>query len=316
MQLFRRAVIAAAMLALVFCLASCGAEEVAVEAAESSEEFSAETAAQLEETNGDETDADFSAETQEEDQKEIASESIKPASEINFPAGYHVYNGTLYEGDAAVSLDLTSLDLSSTAFGDYAFLSDFIQLERLTLDYTDISDLSPLAGLNELRSLNLVDCANITDLTPLAELENLEKINITLSTNISSLVGLPSGLKELRCSGLAITSLSGLEKMADLTFLNLQNCLDIEDFSALAQLTALEKLYLSETPFSDLQLLSDMSNLYELDVGSCLITDLITDYSPLWQSSFSLRELSCHAEGTQLEELKAQLPNCNVYGIE
>ena len=66
---------------------------------------------------------------------------------------------------------------------DISPLADCPKLEYLELCDTGVSDLSPLAGLTELRHLNLARCWLITDLTPIYGLE-LERLYIGALTLI------------------------------------------------------------------------------------------------------------------------------------
>jgi hypothetical protein len=57
-------------------------------------------------------------------------------------------------------------------------LSGMHELRRLYLQGLDIDDLSPLAGLDKLRSLAVVDCESVEDLSPLAGLPSLQHLSL------------------------------------------------------------------------------------------------------------------------------------------
>ena len=90
--------------------------------------------------------------------------------------------------------------------------------ELRLLDY-NISDLTPLAELYNLRELGLGD-NNISDLTPLANLSNLEVLGISDNkvTDLSPLSGLPS-LERLHIGNNKIEDLSPLSGMKNLSVL-------------------------------------------------------------------------------------------------
>lgn len=70
------------------------------------------------------------------------------------------------------------------------------EITEVDLSWADVTDISPLAALTELRSLNLLNNLDLTDITPLAKLSKLTDLNLsgTLVKNIKPL----SALTELR----------------------------------------------------------------------------------------------------------------------
>jgi Leucine-rich repeat (LRR) protein len=52
------------------------------------------------------------------------------------------------------------------------------RLTKLTLTHSELSDLSPLAGLTGLERLDLGCCLRIIDLTPLAALPSLKRLDL------------------------------------------------------------------------------------------------------------------------------------------
>ena len=80
-------------------------------------------------------------------------------------------------------------------------LEHAINLKFLAINFTKVSDLTPLAGLGNLRGLGLV-YNRITDITPLAGLIHLEDLNLQNNqiSDISSLKGFVN-LKVLNLSG-------------------------------------------------------------------------------------------------------------------
>ena len=95
------------------------------------------------------------------------------------------------------------MDLSSSGVGPgLAHLKGLARLEKLDLFHTEVKDrdLAGLAGLKELRDLNLGACAHLTDkgLAPLKGLTRLRKLELDLSAFDGSGLKYLEGATELR----------------------------------------------------------------------------------------------------------------------
>ena len=110
-------------------------------------------------------------------------------------------------------------------------------------------DLSPLAGLTDLRTLRTG--SNVTDLTPLSGLTGLRELDLTYggysardSKEYRSLEPLSSltGLTSLTIRNLWVSDLSPLSGLTKLRSLTIYNGASIEDLSPLAGLTGLKSL--------------------------------------------------------------------------
>jgi hypothetical protein len=115
---------------------------------------------------------------------------------------------------------------------------------------TNVSDLSPLAELKNLKELDLNNF-HVSDLSALAELKNV---------------------KELYLSGTQASDLSPLAELEDLTTLYL-NSTQVCDLSLLTELTNLRVLYLAGTQASDLSPLVELKNLEWLGLTHTLVTN-------------------------------------------
>jgi internalin A len=144
---------------------------------------------------------------------------------------------------------------------------------NLELEYSEISDLSPLASLKNLNYLWLLG-NNISDLTPLQELIKLTdlEININQISDISPLQAL-TNLTELNLSENQISDITPLKKLNKLTVLVLDNNY-INDISPLKNLNKLVNLGLSANNISDFTPLYDLGKLSNLDISYNQITDL------------------------------------------
>ena len=84
--------------------------------------------------------------------------------------------------------NLTGLVLSGSNLTDIEPVSGLKQLRSLDISSSRFSDLSPLAGLKQLRRLN-ISRSQVSDLAPLAGLPSLEALRFT-DTPVNSLLPL------------------------------------------------------------------------------------------------------------------------------
>ena len=167
-----------------------------------------------------------------------------------------------------LAVNLTELDLAGNPIEDISPLRGLMQLTRLGLGATNLSDsdLSLLSEFTDLRYLSLWS-NQISDLSPLASL--------------TSLVGLDLG-------GNQLSDLSPLSELTDLVELALGDN-QISDISPLSVLMELRNLSLVNNPLSDLRPLSNLTNLEVLDIAYCKVSDV----SPL-AGLVNLRVLKLH----------------------
>ena len=138
-------------------------------------------------------------------------------------------------------LEIRAKDLITNLQGlEYA-----VNLEFLNIEHSNISDLTPLAGLQNIRILKFYD-GNISDLTPLTGLANLTDLNLS-QNNISDLTPL-TGLVNLRYLSLAennISDITPLDGLVNLKVLILGGN-QIIDFAPLNGLVGIETLDLGQ----------------------------------------------------------------------
>jgi tetratricopeptide (TPR) repeat protein len=185
-------------------------------------------------------------------------------SELDFVTILHIYGNThIYfnlettPAFKTVSVDHYSVDeISYNAMGTIRQLNDvrnFIYLAGLFIGYNNISDISPLAGLTNLKALTFYG-NEISDISPLANLTNLEGLDLRYNH---------------------ITDISPLAGLLNLTYLTLDHN-GISDITPLSRLTNLELLDLSDNEISDISVLSGLSNLTML----WLLNNPVTDWAP------------------------------------
>ncbi len=153
--------------------------------------------------------------------------------------------------------------------------SEYISGQPLSNSNT-ISDLSPLAGLTQLNSLDL-ERNEISDISPLSGLTGLSVLY--LSTNSISDVSPLSGLTRLKTLDISANSISDISILSELIQLNIffLSYNSISDISVLSELTQLQLLYLGANTVSDISPLANLTQLSELSLG----VNSISDVSPL-----------------------------------
>ena len=137
--------------------------------------------------------------------------------------------------------------LDRTPVSDLTPLAGLKNLRTLRLFGTPVSDLTPLAGMKDLQMLYLAS-TQVSDLTPLAGLKNLQMLYLanTPVSDLSPLAGLKN-LTELRLDNTQVSDLSPLAGLKDLRRLNLA-VTEVDDLSPLAGLKDLRRLHLNRTP--------------------------------------------------------------------
>jgi internalin A len=152
-----------------------------------------------------------------------------------------------------IELDLSSHKETNTFLKNLTVLPPTISsLEKLRLiafPSTRVSDLTPLANMNELLGISAFN-TQINDLTPLKGLKNLRMLFIdgTQVTDIGPLESLES-LRRIYCNDLPIKELPALHNMSKLETLALKNTL-ISDLRPILRAPSLSKLSFNDTPFA------------------------------------------------------------------
>ena len=179
-------------------------------------------------------------------------------------------------------------------------------LSSIRIEGSKVSDLSPIAGLTQLKALDIdsIDSpsvihdakqlsrlVNLTflalhgveDLTPLAGLPKLEQLFVSHPNirDLSPLAGLINleliHLELIHMSGALISDLSPLAGLTKLEHVHLPGG-DISDLTPLAGLTELEELHLHHNSISDISPIAGLTNLKRLDLSRI---DVLSDISPL-----------------------------------
>ena len=184
-------------------------------------------------------------------------------------------------------------------------LASLTNLETLNLVGTAVSDVSALATLTNLRGLGLNSTA--VNVSSLASLTNLEVLNLvgTGASDVSALATL-TNLKGLNLVGTAVSDVSALATLTNLRGLGLNST--AVDVSSLASLTNLEVLNLDETAVSDVSVLANLTNLKTLTLRGTAVSDVsvlanLTNLEQLHLSNTAVSDVSALANLTNLQTL-------------
>ncbi len=177
---------------------------------------------------------------------------------------------------------LTSLNFGPQGSSNSNSISDLSPLEGLTnlrslkLQHNTISDLSPLSGLTSLTVLELSG-NTITDLSPLSNLTSLTVLELS-DNSIVDLSPL-SGLTNLTTLNLVFNSVVDISPLSGLTNLTTLNLVfnSVVDISPLSGLTSLTTLFLSGNTITDISPLSGLTNLTVVGLQN----NSVVDISPL-----------------------------------
>ncbi len=180
--------------------------------------------------------------------------------------------------DASIQ-DLTGLQLATN-------LESFVV--RWSFDGL-LSDLSPLAGLTNLKRLS-VSGKSITDLSPFVGLINIEEL-VLFSTTVSDLSPLADlrKMKRLYFNHAPVSDLSPLAGLTNLEKLEIFYA-ESPSLAPLKGLVELKKLSVGRSGISDISPLAGLVNLEELELFD---NNQIADVSPL-ASLRNLRRLNLH----------------------
>ena len=188
--------------------------------------------------------------------------------------------GNIYPSDLA---GLVSFTARVSGIVNIKEITYFTSLEELDLMGNRITDLSPIASLKKLKTLNISknftvmtgDREKGLDISPVGSLPLLETLDASgnLITDVSALSSLKT-LKYLDIRTNRLTTLSGLEGCESLEYLNISGSFRIDsdnneagitDISALSKLTELKTLYMSNGLVSSLEPIAGLKKLEYVD---------------------------------------------------
>ena len=168
---------------------------------------------------------------------------------------------------------LQHLVIAGIPITDLAPIASLNQLQTLHCRYTEITDLAPIASLNQLQIL-YCSSTPITDLAPIASLNQLQTLDCS-STQITDLAPIAS-LNQLQTLDCSSTQITDLAPIASLNQLQRLHCSDtqITDLAPIASLNQLQTLDCSSTQITDLAPIASLNQLQRLHCSYTPITDL------------------------------------------
>ncbi len=158
---------------------------------------------------------------------------------------------------------------------DLSPIAGLINLRRLSLHYNPISDLSPLQGLKNLKYL-VLNHTLVSDLSPVRSLTNLTELVLddTLVTDLSPVAGLINLEWIAFSDGKGkISDISPLAGLINLKGINTWGN-PISDLSPLAGLTKMERIDICGADLSNLMPLASLTGLKELYLRGNGISDI------------------------------------------
>jgi Leucine-rich repeat (LRR) protein len=197
--------------------------------------------------------------------------------------------------DGITSLTVRGYDYSIRDLSALAGLTDLTTL-NLTPS-CDLRDISGLAELPQLTSLSIGGCPHLQSLEPLAELKHLRHLQPSDSPTDEQIKwleaqGILDRLTSLAVSHYGWTDLSALPQLPQLTALELVRCPMLDDLSALRSMPHLKSLSMNVRA-SDISPVAELTELNLLELRNCGYITNLPDLSDLRKLE-SLTLYACH----------------------
>ncbi len=140
--------------------------------------------------------------------------------------------------------------------------------------WDQLRDLNPLIHVQNLETLNIQNCKSISDLNPLVDLRSLKHLHLSNCPQIRNLIPIAkiAKLTDLDIRSLEI-DLSPIATLHNLTSLGVWD-MPVSDTHIFENLTKLERLTLDGTKVSSLDFLSGLHNLTEIGIANEQVNDL------------------------------------------
>ncbi|TRX55906.1 leucine-rich repeat domain-containing protein [Thalassomonas sp. M1454] len=194
------------------------------------------------------------------------------------------YTANVVYGVDGSDLDDTSIleikDLDCSEFKEMTHtdnLQYFTHLNSISFKNAQLTDLSVLAELTNLKSLSIQNMPELVNFDFLTNLTNLEKLDLTGSkfNNLGALVGLTK-LSNLNLNGALVSDLTSLSSLVNLNSLDVSYT-QVSDLTFTESMTNLSSLYAHN---SNVQTLPDFTKLVKLNDVSFYDNNIV-DISPL-----------------------------------
>lgn len=191
----------------------------------------------------------------------------------------------------------------------------FSNVERLSFNAGELSDVDALAALKNLRALTLVDADMISDFSVLATVSKLEELSVESESlkSIEFLQRMPQ-LKGLALKDGQFFDFRGMEALTHLEWLSIENCGELTDMSGVTSLLSLRELTLEkpyDCPEPSLAGLTNLERLTLKGFGSCAFLPELTGLEELVLRSCNLPPELDLSGLTKLRKL-----TCTTYGSD
>lgn len=146
-------------------------------------------------------------------------------------------------------------------------------MTQVSIESCPVSDISPLAGLENLEEVSLYNC-KVNDVSALAGKETITKLNLSANelTDISGMTGL-TGLRTFIFSDNQITDISVLAECTDMREMHFIGT-PVTDITPVANMPELAMIDMSESQVSDLTPLKGLANLDTMLANETPVTDV------------------------------------------
>ncbi len=195
---------------------------------------------------------------------------VSPAAIFGFTVG-----GIIAEVDFAdAAIEESIRNILNVGSNTVLFSNDLWGITEFTIpaDATTLEDLKHLIFLQKLTIQNGVS-GQLSFISGLSELKELHITDTIVNTDELPLIGNLPNLEKLTLNGCRLSTISGLEKCENLTYLDLGNN-TLRNITPIENLLKLQEINFQHNALNDLSALSSLSSLRRLDVSYNSLTTL------------------------------------------
>ncbi|WP_234931950.1 leucine-rich repeat protein [Bacillus thuringiensis] len=162
---------------------------------------------------------------------------------------------------------------SDEGINEIAGLEHMTNLEKLTLQKSNVKDIAPLSSLKKLKYLDLYS-NQIENIEPIAQLEKLNMLSLRNNKIVDiTPINKLKKVKILDLVGNKIKDIKPLFALSSISELYLSNN-EISDLTGIEQLNKVKLLWIGNNKISNVESISKMSNLTELEITDSEIKDI------------------------------------------
>ncbi|SCB86553.1 leucine-rich repeat domain-containing protein [Bacillus mycoides] len=206
---------------------------------------------------------------------------------------------TIYSGEGIneiagleYMINLEKLTLRESNVTDISFISELRHLKYLDLSSNPIESIQPVSKLENLDMLFLRD-NKIADLTPLSQMKKIKILDL-IGNNIKDLTPLFTvlSLEEVYLANNQISNLSGIEKLKNVKLLWIGNN-KISDVEPISKMSSLIELEIADSELKDISPLSKLGKLQVLNLEENYISDIsaLGELTDLYEVNLAANEI-------------------------